>query len=267
MTGQEREALEKADEVLGTCRPWTLTAKDRERWNDARLAIRAALARGTIECRDGWRLYLLLALFDRRGGSALDGLVQLAREGYERSGSEMNEDDAWAPFDAQWNALSSSERLGLVAAREEPATRVETWMVDYEHEEGEPQHAVLSWLDDEATDLPEVGTQLVRKSDYDALLTGPASYEGVTRMLREVQEERDELRSRAVKAEQAMDGLGVRLNDAEADRERAEEKIDYKGLTPFYRENRRQEARKSGPLMVETEVVEVVRDTEQEQER
>lgn len=44
LDGQEREALTKADEVLGTCRPWTLTAEDRERWNDAQLAIRAALA-------------------------------------------------------------------------------------------------------------------------------------------------------------------------------------------------------------------------------
>lgn len=79
---------------------------------------------------------------------------------------------------------------------------VETWMVDYEHGDGEPQHAVLSWLDDEAKELPEVGTQLVRRSDYDALLTGPASYEGVVRMLREVQEERDALRLRAVRAEQ-----------------------------------------------------------------
>lgn len=41
-------------------------------------------------------------------------------------------------------------------------------MVDYEHEDGQPQHAVLSWLDDEATDLPEVGTYLVRLSDFEA---------------------------------------------------------------------------------------------------
>lgn len=47
---------------------------------------------------------------------------------------------------------------------------IETWMVDYEHGDDEPQHAVLSWLDNEAKDLPEVGTQLVRKSDYDALV-------------------------------------------------------------------------------------------------
>ena len=44
MSSQEREALEKANDVLGTCRPWTLTEADRERWNDARRAIEAALA-------------------------------------------------------------------------------------------------------------------------------------------------------------------------------------------------------------------------------
>lgn len=56
------------------------------------------------------------------------------------------------------------------AARSGPAADgIETWMVDYEHGDGEPQHAVLSWLNDEAKDLPEVGTQLVRKSDYDTL--------------------------------------------------------------------------------------------------
>jgi hypothetical protein len=43
--------------------------------------------------------------------------------------------------------------------------RPERWMVDYEHGEGEPQHAVLSWLDDEAKELPEVGTYLIREED------------------------------------------------------------------------------------------------------
>lgn len=42
---------------------------------------------------------------------------------------------------------------------------VERWMVDYEHGEGGPQHTVLSWLDDEASELPEVGEYLIRESD------------------------------------------------------------------------------------------------------
>ena len=87
---------------------------------------------------------------------------------------------------AEWIALGAVAAYGVVRDTERgdgqrPTLPVETWMVDYEHGDGEPQHAVLSWLDDEAKDLPEVGTQLVRKSDYDALLTGPASYSGVKR--------------------------------------------------------------------------------------
>lgn len=46
---------------------------------------------------------------------------------------------------------------------------METWMVDYENGDDEPQHAVLSWLDDEANELPEVGTQLVQLEDADKL--------------------------------------------------------------------------------------------------
>jgi hypothetical protein len=43
-------------------------------------------------------------------------------------------------------------------------------MVDYEHGDDEPQHAVLSWLStDPTTALPEVGTELVRCSDYEKL--------------------------------------------------------------------------------------------------
>lgn len=49
----------------------------------------------------------------------------------------------------------------------------EVWTVDYENAESEPQHAVLSWLSDsqtsEANGLPEVGTQLVRHTDFLAL--------------------------------------------------------------------------------------------------
>src|SRR5512146_200941 len=52
-----------------------------------------------------------------------------------------------------------------------PSQEVERWMVDYEHGDGEPQHAVLSWLStDPTTALPEVGTELVRRSDYEKLL-------------------------------------------------------------------------------------------------
>ena len=46
----------------------------------------------------------------------------------------------------------------------------ERWMVDYEHGEGEPQHAVLSWTSDDPTKaLPEVGEVLVRLSDYERI--------------------------------------------------------------------------------------------------
>lgn len=58
-----------------------------------------------------WRFYLLLALFDRRDGTAISDLVQAAREGYER---QDYEDDAWQQFDAHWNRLTSDERLKLV---------------------------------------------------------------------------------------------------------------------------------------------------------
>lgn len=50
--------------------------------------------------------------------------------------------------------------------------KYERWMVDYEHGEDEPQHAVLSWVtpDDEPTkELPEVGTYLVREIDMRVL--------------------------------------------------------------------------------------------------
>jgi hypothetical protein len=61
----------------------------------------------------GWRLYLLLALFDTRDQSPLANLVRSAREGYERSRSAMAEDDAWAEFDHLWESRTSSERLAL----------------------------------------------------------------------------------------------------------------------------------------------------------
>jgi hypothetical protein len=44
---------------------------------------------------------------------------------------------------------------------------LESWMVDYENEDGDPQHAVLSWLTPGPTkELPEVGTELVRRRDH-----------------------------------------------------------------------------------------------------
>lgn len=49
--------------------------------------------------------------------------------------------------------------------RSDSFKQVERWMVDYEHGEGEPQHTVLSWLDNEARGLPDVGEYLIRESD------------------------------------------------------------------------------------------------------
>lgn len=57
-----------------------------------------------------WRFYLLLALFDRRDGSAIGDLVQMAREAYER---EDSEEDAWDDFDRTWANMTSGQRLGL----------------------------------------------------------------------------------------------------------------------------------------------------------
>lgn len=65
-----------------------------------------------IENEPGWRLYLLLALFDKRDGSVIGDLVQTAREGYEREG--MGEADAWAHFDHIWLSYTSAQRLELV---------------------------------------------------------------------------------------------------------------------------------------------------------
>lgn len=48
---------------------------------------------------DGQRLYVLLARFDKRDGSPLADLVQAAREGWERSHTDMAEDSAWDDFD------------------------------------------------------------------------------------------------------------------------------------------------------------------------
>lgn len=127
MTDKEREALKLSEWLRERNKQPTMEDfvyyEGRMERAEAALAAREEPPRdAAIESRDGWRLYLLLALFDRRGRSALDDLVQLAREGYERSGPDMNEDDAWAPFDARWarwDARSSAERLELAAVREE----------------------------------------------------------------------------------------------------------------------------------------------------
>jgi hypothetical protein len=52
---------------------------------------------------DGQRLYVLLAYFDTRDGSPMAELVRSAREGWERSHPDMDEDDAWAEFDRLWS--------------------------------------------------------------------------------------------------------------------------------------------------------------------
>ena len=62
----------------------------------------------------GWRLYLLLALFDKRDGTLLSDVVRSAREGYERIQPGMDEADAWAEFDSLWNSHTSRERLEWV---------------------------------------------------------------------------------------------------------------------------------------------------------
>ena len=129
------------------------------------------------------RIRAALAVREERGH--LDLLRRIVKEA-EFSAEAASTPDGWADT-ALGRVLGEAEALLLGEVEElpgdgqRPTLPVETWMVDYEHGDGEPQHAVLSWLDDEAKDLPEVGTQLVRKSDYDALLTGPASYSGVKR--------------------------------------------------------------------------------------
>lgn len=58
----------------------------------------------------------------------------------------------------------------------------ERWMVDYEHEEGEPQHAVLSWVtpDDPTTRLPEVGekAEAEREALKEALVLVAMAHDG-----------------------------------------------------------------------------------------
>lgn len=66
------------------------------------------------EHNEGFRLYVLLALFDRRDGTPLADMVQAAREGFERSHPDMAEDDAWATFDRLWESYTSPQRLELV---------------------------------------------------------------------------------------------------------------------------------------------------------
>jgi hypothetical protein len=70
-----------------------------------------------------------------------------------------------------WRSDSGKPPCSHVAEEWEPEPAedgrdLERWMVDYEHGEGEPQHAVLSWVTprDLTTKLPEVGEYLVRES-------------------------------------------------------------------------------------------------------
>jgi hypothetical protein len=71
---------------------------------------------------------------------------------------------------------------------------VERWTVDYENAEGEPQHAVLSWLSTDPTkELPEVGTELVRRDD---LIRAVAGWEDALRQVTErLTVEREEARA------------------------------------------------------------------------
>ena len=110
-------ALDDAEAYLRLATTWIEDGERRGKMKEAAERARAALA--VREPENNERLYLLLALFDRRDGAALSDLVRAAREGYERSGPEMQGEDAWAEFDALWNRLDSQGRLGL-AAREEP---------------------------------------------------------------------------------------------------------------------------------------------------
>jgi hypothetical protein len=77
---------------------------------------------------------------------------------------------------------------------------LERWMVDYEHEEGEPQHAVLSWVTprDPTTALPDVGEYLVR--EYRAVAA---------------EQERDNLRIAWKGAERELAGYRDRARAAE----------------------------------------------------
>lgn len=61
----------------------------------------------------GVRLYNVLALFDVRDGSPLSRMIQAAREGYERSHPDMDEEDAWAEFDAWWSSFTMNQRTKM----------------------------------------------------------------------------------------------------------------------------------------------------------
>jgi len=73
--------------------------------HDLALDLTAALPSGDGERGEledaGDRLYRALALVDTRDGTPLAHVIRAAREGWERSGPEMAEDDAWAEFDAR----------------------------------------------------------------------------------------------------------------------------------------------------------------------
>jgi hypothetical protein len=105
------------------------------------------------------------------------------------------------------------------------AQGVERWMVDYEHGDGEPQHAVLSWSsDDPTTALPEVGTELVRRSDYEKLETRQRT---LRQSIAEVEAERDAIKMdpQAERILAAKDGkileLEAVIRSTEAERDQA----------------------------------------------
>lgn len=87
-----------------------ITPEVRERM----IAEHDAYLRGFFE-RDeaGQRLYNLLALFDERDGSIIGEFVRAAREGWERSHPDMNEDGAWDEFDRLWDNFDSRGRTKL----------------------------------------------------------------------------------------------------------------------------------------------------------
>jgi hypothetical protein len=97
------------------------------------------------------RLYLLLALFDRRDGSQLADLVQSVREGFERSHPDMGESEnrhAWDEFDRLWDSYDQHERLALTkplfAASTQPLSP-QAEVQDCERCEGSGTRAANLW--------------------------------------------------------------------------------------------------------------------------
>lgn len=101
-----RALSERWNRRQGKCiYPSNSTAEDWLASGDAQAATAAVLREMLDEDRDeaGQRLYVLLAYFDRRDGSYMGEMVRAAREGWERSHPDMDEDDAWDEFDRLWD--------------------------------------------------------------------------------------------------------------------------------------------------------------------